>query len=167
VGRTYQIPRPFLDLTVQENIAISILFCDGRKLRVREALDEAVPFAVYAGLGERLDVRADALSLQEKKALELARALAGKPRLLLVDEVASGLTPAEVKKFVAHLREIRDVYGITIIWVEHIFSALSQIVDRVIVLEEGRVIADGPLSDVVREERVLKTYLGSSVPRVA
>lgn len=167
VGRTYQIPRPFLDLTVQENIAISILFCDGRKLRVREALNEAVPFAVYAGLGERLGVRADALSLQEKKALELARALAGKPRLLLVDEVASGLTPAEVKKFVAHLREIRDVYGITIIWVEHIFSALSQIVDRVIVLEEGRVIADGPLSDVVREERVLKTYLGSSVPRVA
>jgi branched-chain amino acid transport system permease protein len=167
IGRTYQIPRPFNDLTVQENIAIGVLFRADGTSDVREALAEAVQFAAYAGLGHRLDDRADALSLQEKKALELARALAGRPRLLLVDEVASGLTPAEAKKFVAHLREIRDVYGITIIWVEHIFSALAQVVDRVIVLEEGRIIADGPLAEVIREERVLRTYLGSAAVKVA
>ena len=100
--------------------------------------------------------------MQEKKALEFARALACKPRLLLVDEVASGLTPAEVKRFVEHIRHVRDRYGITVIWVEHIFSALEQVVDRVIVLEQGSLIADGALSDVVKDERVLRTYLGTA-----
>ena len=94
--------------------------------------------------------------------MELARALACRPRLLLVDEVASGLTPMEVRNFVNHIRELRDNYGITIIWVEHIFSALAQVVDRVIVMEQGSIIADGPLDDVVRDERVLRTYLGSA-----
>ena len=88
---------------------------------------------------------AEALNLQNRKALELARALAGRPKLLLVDEVASGLSTLEVKRFVEHIRDIRDRYGITVIWVEHIFSALAQVVDRLVVLEEGRVIADGKL----------------------
>ena len=100
--------------------------------------------------------------MQEKKALEFARALATKPRLLLVDEVASGLTPVEVKRFVEHIRHMRDRYGITVIWVEHIFSALEQVVDRVIALEQGTLIADGPLAAVVKDERVLSTYLGAS-----
>ena len=105
--------------------------------------------------------RADALNLQQKKALEFARALACRPKLLLVDEVASGLTPAEVRTFVEHIREMRDRYGMTVIWVEHIFSALSQVVDRVVVMEQGQIIADGPLDEVARDERVLKSYLGS------
>src|ERR1019366_4327573 len=105
------------------------------------------------------------LSLQERKALELARALACKPKLLLIDEVASGLAAAEVKRFVEHIHHIRDHYGITIIWVEHIFSALAEVVDRVIVLEQGLVIADGTLNDVVTNERVLETYLGRSAAR--
>ena len=118
--------------------------------------------AAYVGLTEHLAARADSLNLQQKKALELARALACRPKLLLVDEVASGLTPMEVRTFVNHIRELRDEYGITIIWVEHIFSALAQVVDRVIVLEQGSIIADGPLADVVKDERVLSTYLGSA-----
>jgi branched-chain amino acid transport system permease protein len=83
----------------------------------------------------------------------------------LVDEVASGLTPAEVQRFVDHIRHVRDRYGMTVIWVEHIFSALEKVVDRVIALEEGTLIADGPLAEVVRNERVLSTYLGSAAPK--
>ena len=161
VGRTYQIPRPFSDLTVQENIAIPLMF-GANPLSPRDALREARAFVDYAELGPRLHDRADALSMQEKKALEFARALACRPRLLLVDEVASGLTPAEVKRFVEHIRHVRDRYGITVIWVEHIFSALEQVVDRVIALEQGVLIADGPLEAVVRNERVLATYLGAA-----
>jgi branched-chain amino acid transport system permease protein len=166
VGRTHQIPRPFGDLTVQENIAIPLMFHD-ESLTLEQAFDQAREFVAYAELNHRLTDRADALSLQEKKALEFARALACKPKLLLVDEVASGLTPAEVKRFVEHIRHVRDRYGITIIWVEHIFSALAQVVDRVIVLEQGALIADGPLDEVMKNERVLKTYLGSSTSEVA
>ena len=159
VGRTYQIPRPFGDLTVQENIAVPLMFGEDR-LDPREALAQARDFVAYARLESRLTDRADALSLQEKKALEFARALACKPRVLLVDEVASGLTPAEIRRFVEQIRDVRDRYGITVIWVEHIFSALAQVVDRVVVLEQGLVIADGPLDEVVGDERVLRTYLG-------
>ena len=161
VGRTYQIPRPFSDLTVQENIAIPLMF-GNRPLSPRDAMREARAFIDYAELSHRLTDRADALSMQEKKALEFARALACRPRLLLVDEVASGLTPVEVRRFVEHIRHVRDRYGITVIWVEHIFSALEQVVDRVVVLEQGTLIADGPLATVVKDERVLRTYLGSA-----
>jgi branched-chain amino acid transport system permease protein len=166
VGRTYQIPRPFSDLTVQENIAIPLMFAE-RPLSPRDAMREARAFVDYAELSHRLHARADALSVQEKKALEFARALACRPRLLLIDEVASGLTPAEVNRFVAHIRHVRDRYGITVIWVEHIFSALEQVVDRVIALEQGSLIADGPLAAVVKDERVLRTYLGSAAPSPA
>ena len=162
IGRTYQIPRPFSDLTVQENIAMPLMNRGAGSENLQDALALAARFAAYVGLSDHLGARADSLNLQQKKALELARALACRPKLLLVDEVASGLTPAEVRNFVNHIRELRDDYGITIIWVEHIFSALAQVVDRVIVLEQGSVIADGPLADVVKDERVLNTYLGSA-----
>jgi branched-chain amino acid transport system permease protein len=82
---------------------------------------------------------------------------------LLVDEVASGLTPAEVRRFVEHIREIRDTYGVTVIWVEHILSALTAVVDRLVVLEQGSVIADGPPQMVLRDQRVLSTYVGASL----
>ena len=166
VGRTYQIPRPFGDLTVQENIAMPLMF-QGRRLAPGAALQEARAFVDYAELGARISDRADALSLQQKKALEFARALACRPSLLLVDEVASGLTPAEVNRFVRHIRHIRDTHGVTVIWVEHIFSALAQVVDRVVVLEQGKLVADGTLQQVVKDERVLRTYLGSAASGAA
>jgi len=150
VGRTFQNPRPFGDLTVTENIAIALTYGADRK-SLAAAFDESAQFAAFVGLTGRLATRADALTLQEKKSLELARALALKPKLLLVDEVASGLTPAEVRQFVSHIRDIRDTYGITVIWVEHIFSALAQVVDRLIVLEQGVVIADAPLAEAVQD----------------
>jgi branched-chain amino acid transport system permease protein len=161
VGRTYQLPRPFSDLTVEENVLVPLLFRDGVRPPMHSALSEARDIAAFAGLGSRLAKRADELSLQEKKALEFARALACKPKLLLVDEVASGLTPAEVRHFVDLLRQVRDVHGVTIIWVEHIFWALAELVERLIVMENGAVIADGPLREVVRHDQVLRAYLGS------
>jgi branched-chain amino acid transport system permease protein len=162
IGRTYQIPRPFGDLTVQENVAMPLMFRAQDPLDRAAAMAEAARFAAYAGLGDKLDMRADGLLLQQRKAVEFARALACRPALLLVDEVASGLTPAEVRRFVEHIREVRDAYGITVIWVEHIISALTAAVDRLVVLEQGSVIADGPPDAVLRDPHVLRTYFGSS-----
>ena len=161
IGRTYQIPRPFGDLTVQENVAMPLMFRAEGRLSRPAAMAEAVRFATFAGLADKLAERADRLTLQQRKAVELARALACRPKLLLVDEVASGLTPAEVKRFVEHIREARDRYGITVIWVEHIIPALVQAADRLVVLEQGSIIADGPPQAVLREERVLHSYIGS------
>ena len=159
IGRTYQIPRPFGELTVRECIAIGRSFGRaGASLQV--AMQDAEIFARFVGLDGKLETRADRLSLQEKKVLELARALAGEPKLLLVDEVASGLSTVEIGKFVELIREVRDHYGVTVIWVEHIFAALSQVVDRLIVLDSGSIIADAPLAEAMRNERVLATYLG-------
>lgn len=161
VGRTYQIPRPFGDLTVAENVALSLMFGPQREIPA-QALREARSFLAYADLEHRRDVRADTLSLQEKKLLEFARALATRPKLLLVDEIASGLTPIEVRRFVERIRAVRDDYGITVIWVEHIASALNAAADRIIVLEQGQVIADGPPAVVFRDQRVLASYLGAA-----
>jgi branched-chain amino acid transport system permease protein len=162
IGRTYQIPRPFGDLTVLENVAMPLMFRADNRLGRSAALAEAARFAAYAGLQGQLGERADRLTLQQRKAVEFARALACRPRLLLVDEVASGLTPAEVRRFVEQIREVRDSYGITVIWVEHIISALTAVVDRLVVLEQGSVIADGAPQAVLRDARVLKTYFGTA-----
>lgn len=161
IGRTYQIPRPFGDLTVQENVAMPLMFRAENPLNRASAMAEATRFAAFAGLDDKLGERADRLTLQQRKAVEFARALACRPRLLLVDEVASGLTPTEVRRFVEHIREVRDTYGITVIWVEHIISALTQVIDRLIVLEQGSIIADGAPHSVLREEHVLRSYIGA------
>jgi branched-chain amino acid transport system permease protein len=161
IGRTYQIPRPFGDLTVQENVAMPLMFRAENPLSRQAAMVEATRFAAFAGLGDKLAERADRLTLQQRKAVEFARALACRPRLLLVDEVASGLTAAEVRRFVEHIREVRDTYGITVIWVEHILSALTQVIDRLIVLEQGSIIADGAPHAVLRDEHVLRSYVGA------
>jgi branched-chain amino acid transport system permease protein len=167
VGRTYQIPRPFGDLTVLENVAMPLMFRAEQRLGRAAALAEAARFAAYAGLADKLGERADRLTLQQRKAVEFARALACRPRLLLVDEVASGLTPAEVRRFVAHIREVRDTYGITVIWVEHIISALTAVVDRLVVLEQGAIIADGAPQAVLKDAQVLMTYFGTSLKESA
>ena len=163
IGRTYQIPRPFGDLTVQENVAMPMMFRGEHRLSRPQAMAEAARFAAYAGLADKLNERADRLNLQQRKAVEFARALACRPRLLLVDEVASGLTQAEVRRFVENLREVRDSYGVTVIWVEHIISALTQVVDRLVVLEQGSVIADGLPAAVLADAHVLRTYFGGEM----
>jgi branched-chain amino acid transport system permease protein len=167
IGRTYQIPRPFGDLTVRENVAMPMMFRGDDRLPRLRALEEAERFAAFAGLGDKLDERADRLTLQQRKAVEFARALACRPRLLLVDEVASGLTPGEVRRFAANIREVRDAYGVTVIWVEHIISALTQVVDRIVVLEQGSIIADGAPDAVLKDAHVLRTYFGGAIKETA
>ncbi len=161
IGRTYQLPRPFGDLTVLENLAMPLMF-GGKGMSPQQALTNARALADFIKLTDKEMYRSDSLSLQEKKAIEFGRALALRPSLLLVDEVASGLTPIEVNQFVEHIRTIRDQYGVTVIWVEHIFSALTQVVDRLIVLDTGRLVADGPLADVLKDEKVIASYLGNA-----
>jgi branched-chain amino acid transport system permease protein len=161
IGRTYQLPRPFGDLTVLENLAMPLMF-GGKGMSPQQALINARALADFIKLSDKEMYRADGLSLQEKKAIEFGRALALRPSLLLVDEVASGLTPIEVNQFVEHIRTIRDQYGVTVIWVEHIFSALTQVVDRLIVLDTGRLVADGPLAEVLKDEKVIASYLGNA-----
>jgi branched-chain amino acid transport system permease protein len=162
IGRTYQIPRPFGDLTVHENVAMPMMFRGEQRLTRQQAMEEAVRFVAFAGLKSKLNERADRLTLQQRKAVEFARALACRPRLLLVDEVASGLTPAELARFIANIRAVRDAHGLTVIWVEHIMSALSQVVDRIVALEQGSVIADGAPDAVFKDAHVLRTYFGSA-----
>ena len=161
IGRTYQLPRPFGDLTVLENLAMPLMF-GGKGMSPQQALINARALADFIKLSDKEMYRADGLSLQEKKAIEFGRALALRPSLLLVDEVASGLTPIEVNQFVEHIRTIRDQYGVTVIWVEHIFSALTQVVDRLIVLDTGRLVADGSLAEVLKDEKVIASYLGNA-----
>ena len=161
IGRTYQLPRPFGDLTVLENLAMPLMF-GGKGMTPQQALMNARALADFIKLTDKEMFRSDSLSLQEKKAIEFGRALALRPSLLLVDEVASGLTPIEVNQFVEHIRTIRDQYGVTVIWVEHIFSALTQVVDRLIVLDTGRLVADGPLAEVLKDEKVIASYLGNA-----
>jgi len=146
---------------VIENIAIALMFRGRDPLHHKQALVEAGRFAEFAGIGDKLSVRADTLSLQDKKVLEFARALASAPTLLLVDEVASGLTPTEVHRFIALLRAARDQYGVTIIWVEHIFWALAEIVDRIVVLESGTKLMEGSIEEAVNNQRVQEAYFGS------
>lgn len=165
IGRTFQNPKPFSDLTTLENIAVAAMFRPDR-LSLTDCFDEAASYANFVGLGERLNVRSADLGLQERKSLELARALALKPKLLLVDEIASGLTPVEIRQFVDKMKLIRDLYGVTIIWVEHIFSALAQAADRLIVMEQGAIIADGSIEETINNQRVIESYLGSEADRV-
>jgi len=161
IGRTFQIPKPFSDMSVRENIAVPMMYRNDN-MTPAEALEKAESFARFVELEHCMFKRADSLSVQEKKSLELARALACKPKLLLVDEVASGLTPAEVKRFTRQISELREKYGMTVIWVEHNFPALAECVDRLVVLDSGSVIADLPLQEAVKDERVLSTYLGQA-----
>lgn len=161
IGRTYQIPRPFSDLSALENIAVALMFRAHYPLHHAEALRIAHSYASQVGLGDKTATLARNLSLQDRKLLELARALASRPRLLLVDEVASGLTPAEIASFVELLKSARDTYGISIIWVEHIFWALAKIVDRIVVLEQGALLAQGGINDIVHDPRVVEAYFGA------
>jgi branched-chain amino acid transport system permease protein len=160
VTRTYQIPRPYGRLSVRENVALAAMY--GRAaLSAREAEGEALRWLAYVGLAERAGVLPSALNLHQRKFLEFARALAARPRLLLLDEVLSGLTPSEVAGAVRVIREIRAA-GATIVFIEHNMRAVLEVTDRLTVLNHGQVIADGNPRDVVRQEAVVTAYLGEA-----
>jgi ABC-type branched-subunit amino acid transport system ATPase component/ABC-type branched-subunit amino acid transport system permease subunit len=160
VSRTYQIPRPFAHLTVRDNVAVAAMF--GRLARDRrQAAREADRWLEFTGLAGRGDALPAALNLHQRKFLELARALASEPRLVMLDEVLSGLTPSEMAGATRLVRDIRDG-GATVVFVEHIMRAVMELADRVVVLDAGRLIASGAPHDVMQHPDVVQRYLGTA-----
>jgi branched-chain amino acid transport system ATP-binding protein len=156
VARTFQIVQPFAGLTVRENIAVGTHL--SRPARA-EALAAAGEVARAIGLGELLDRPATTLTVAGRKRLELARALAIEPRLLLLDEVLAGLNPSEIRDMVPIMHAIRD-RGITIVMIEHVMQAVMSLAEQVFVLSEGRIIAEGAPHAIAGDPRVVEAYLG-------
>jgi branched-chain amino acid transport system ATP-binding protein len=156
IGRTFQITKPFLKLTVLENVMIGALNCTRS---VSEAEKNAREILAQMGLENKAQTQGKTLSVPERKRLELARALATEPQLLLLDEVMAGLTPSELNEMIAVLRKIHQ-RGVTIFIVEHIMHAIMAISQRIMVLHHGEMIALGPPAEIVRNEGVVEAYLG-------
>lgn len=164
IARVLQTPRSFASMTVRENVAIGSAF-GGRDRHDRGSADRdgIEYFLDLAGLLEKKDLPVDGLTLQEKRMLELARALAMKPELLLLDEAMSGLNPSEMERAMKLIRRIRDELGLTIIWVEHVMKAIMGVAERVLVLNFGQLIAVGTPPEVARDQEVIDAYLGRAV----
>jgi branched-chain amino acid transport system permease protein len=159
IARTYQIPRPFAHLSVLQNVSLVAMF-GGAALNHERATLEAWKWLEFTGLQDKADALPDDLNLHQRKFLELTRALAARPRLVLLDEVLSGLTPGEINEAIALIRKIRD-RGATIVFVEHVMRAVMALADRVAVLNHGKLIAVGPAQDVMKNADVVSAYLGT------
>ncbi len=158
VARTFQIVRPFRGLTVRENVATALRF--GARERRAEAVLDAAGILGLTGLEADADRPAGALTLAGQKRLELARALATGPQVLLLDEIMAGLTPAEVQEAMATVRRIRSDMGIAVMIVEHVMGALMSLSDHVVVLDHGEAIAAGTPAQVAEDAAVRAAYLG-------
>ena len=157
IARTYQIPKPFTHLTVRENIAVGAIYGNG--VGKAAALAEADRILDIVGLADKRDVAAGSLEALTLKRLELARALASNPTLLLIDEVAAGLTEPEIPKFLDILKRVRSM-GITYIMIEHVLKVMLEAVDTVTVIDNGIKIAEDTPAAVMEDEKVIKAYLG-------
>ncbi|HZT61930.1 MAG TPA: ABC transporter ATP-binding protein [Burkholderiales bacterium] len=156
LARTFQIVQPFAGQTVRENIAVGAHLARASR---REALAHAETIAEQVGLAPQLDKPAGSLTVAGRKRLELARALATGPKLLLLDEVLAGLNPREIAAVLPVVRGIRDS-GVTVLMIEHVMQAVMNLADRVLVLNEGRLIAEGSPAQIANDARVIEAYLG-------
>jgi branched-chain amino acid transport system ATP-binding protein len=163
MARTHQIVRPLMELTVKENVMVGS--CFGReKMSLSQSSKTAQEVLEFVGLDDRAEQLAGYLNVAQKKRLELARALASRPYLLLLDEVLAGLNPSEIMPMVATIKKIRN-QGVTIIMIEHVMHAVMNVSDRVIVLDYGQQIAEGTPEEIANNERVIEAYLGD--PKLA
>jgi branched-chain amino acid transport system ATP-binding protein len=161
IGRTYQIPRPFRNLTLLENVALSAWFGQEGKADRAACWRQAEQALSLVGLPSDPGVSTDGFGAAALKKLELARALATQPRLLLADESLNGLDHGEMEQAADTLERIRTEMGITIVWVEHIMGVLMRVVDRVVVLDHGEKIFDGAPAAAQSDARVIEVYLGA------
>ncbi len=160
IARTYQIPRPFAHLSVLQNVAIATMF--GGAVRDPDAARrQAMTWLEFTGLQDKASALPDDLNLHQRKFLELARALASRPRLVLLDEVLCGLTPSEIDDAVALIRRIRD-QGSSIVFVEHVMRAVMALTDRIVVFNHGELLAEGGATDVMQRTEVMTAYLGKA-----
>ncbi|MDP1965039.1 MAG: ABC transporter ATP-binding protein, partial [Reyranella sp.] len=160
IGRTFQIPRPFRRLSIFENVALAGYYGQGSH-SLGKANEEAEKALAMVGLPTDREASVDGLGAAGLKKLELAKAIATGPKLLLADESLGGLDETEMDQAADMLRKIRDELGITIIWVEHIMGVLMRVVDRVMVLDHGEKISEGLPSEVSSDPRVVEVYLGT------
>jgi len=160
IGRTFQVMKPFPGMSVLENASIGALFgANGGERNLERARQRARECLDFVGLGRRAAQRADALGGPDRKRLELARALAMKPRVLLLDEVMAGLNHVEIEEVIEDIKKVRD-QGISILVIEHVMKAITSLSDRVFVLHHGEKIVEGATDEVLRDPRVVEAYLG-------
>jgi len=160
LARTYQVPRPFSNLTVFENLLVAGSFGGDRP--ESEASGTCLEMLALTGLAHAANQRAGSLRLLDRKRLELARALSTRPKVLLLDEIAGGLTDHEALALVALVRGVRDT-GVAIVWIEHVVHALLAAADRMVVLASGAIIAEGEPQTVIRDPEVQRVYMGIEV----
>ena len=161
VARTFQLVKPFPHLTALQNVMVGRLYGRSPSKTIHQAQEECERILDFVGLAGKRDLLAKSLTLVDRKRLELARALAGKPQLLLLDELMAGLNPTETDSAMQLIKSIRDS-GITVIMVEHIIKAVLGLCDRIVVLNAGEKIAEGPPQEIVSNQRVIEAYLGKA-----
>ena len=163
MARTFQIVQPFGQLTSLENVMVGAF---NREKSYAQAEKVAREMICFVGMEDKMHAIVADLTIGDQRKLEMARALATKPKLLLLDEVMAGLTPTEIEDCVELVRKIR-ASGVTILMIEHIMAALMQLSDRVVVLDHGKLIAEGTPQEITRNERVIESYLGSAYKKEA
>ena len=162
IARTFQIVRPFGELSVMENLAIGAMFGASQEHSIDQAHARAKEILYDVGLNDRAADFASDLTLAGRKRLEVARALATQPKLLMLDEVLAGLTPSEVNEAVTMIRDLQEKYKLTVIMVEHVLRAVMQLCERIVVLHHGEKIAEGTPEQVSNDAAVIEAYLGTS-----
>jgi branched-chain amino acid transport system ATP-binding protein len=160
VARTFQTPRVFADMTVEESVRFGLEFAGRRRRAERATLADVPAILDFLGLADFASLPAGAVTPARQRLLEIGMALATRPRILLLDEVAAGLTQTEVRSMARLVRRCRDELGLSVVWIEHAVAVLLDAVERVLVLHQGRALAEGAPAVVARNPEVVEAYLG-------